>query len=328
MGMFDDVTSIIIDALAPNYKLFGQSISYGQAWASAVFPDSAKIPPAVGLPCDPSTRIGCYFWSPCGNPFSVLNYVLERNEGVIPDATKLYYYDSSGEEVTSADPYAFYLGVIIDSGKAWFVMELTNTDYNAINGYIKSAQMEAGYTGCSLDITHITPEDYKFAEFHLFTWVKSSMWPDLTNMDPNTGGDPKYNLASSICGFMNGTLKAKFFSNSRVCFQDLVFSASELAESSYDSGVIFFSPDFRNPPGAEVEGYYYLTLTTLTLLSFWVSGAIFGNNSELIDNFELDTADTGEGGTGGNYNPYSYSIGFSGLPNLGFTDTGFATPIA
>ena len=325
MGMFDDITSIIIDALAPNYKLFGQSISYGSAWASSVFPDDARIPYGMtGISCDPSTRRGCYFFVPCGNPFSVLNYVLERNDGTIPDATKLYYYDSSGAEVTSADPYDYYLGVIISGGKAWFCMEFSNSDYNAINGYFKSAQQEAGYTGCSLDVTHITQEDYKFSEFHLFRWVGSAYRPDLTNLNPNSGGQPQYDFTNSMCGFMNGTMKAKYFSNSRVCFQDMIFSDPVTASTSYDSGVTFFSPDFRNPPSVQVEGYYYLSFSTLPLLGYWVSASIFGGNSELIDNFEIDTAQTGEGGTGGNYNPYSDSIGFSGLPNLGFSDTGFA----
>ncbi len=318
-SIFDDATTMMLDAFAPEYRLFGQKCSSGSAWASAVFPDSATI---ITTPCDPSTRRGIYLFAPCANPFNVLTFFLDKNSGSLPVTDTFYYYNSAGEEVSSSDPYVFYIAMTIYGGKAYFSMEITSTDYNTVNGNIRIAQTGAGYTGCSLDVTHITQDDYKYAEFHIFA-IMTAFRPDLTNLDPGSGGGQQYNLDNSIMGFMNGTLQARYRSNDRVSFQDAIYSAAFPATTSYDSGVQFFSPDFSFTQ-PDVEGYHYLNYTNLFGLSYWQPDSVFQYNLEQIDNFTDDTEQDGEGGTSGNYNPYSDAIGFSGLPNLGFTDTGFA----
>lgn len=320
-SIFDDATTMMLDAFAPEYRLFGQKCSSGSAWASAVFPDTAVINPPL-FPCDPSTRTGIYLFAPCANPFNVLTFFMDKHNGSLPATDTFYYYDSAGEEVTSSDPYVFYLAMTISGGKAYFSMEISGSTLHTDNGYIRNAQTAAGYTGCSLDITHITPEDYKYAEFHIFA-CETAFRPDLTNLDAGSGGGQYYSLDSSIMGFMNGTFQAKYHSNDHVTFQDAIYSKAYPAVCSYDSGVDFFSPDFSYTQ-PDVEGYQYLTFSTLAALSFWRPDTVFQNNLEQIDNFTDDTEQDGEGGTSGNYNPYSDAIGFSGLPNLGFTDTGFA----
>lgn len=318
-SIFDDATTMMLDAFAPEYRLFGQKCSSGSAWASAVFPDSATV---ITTPCDPSTKRGIYLFAPCANPFNVLTFFLDKHSGSLPATDTYYYYNSTGEEVESTDPYVYYLAMTIYGGKAFFSMEIRSLNDHTFNGNIRNAQIEAGYSGCSLDVTHITQEDYKFAEFHMFACM-TAFRPDLTNLSVNSGGVPEYNLDNSIMGFMNGTFKARYRSNARVTFQDAIYSTAFPATTSYDSGVQYFSPDFSYTQ-PEVEGYHYLNLGTLFGLSYWQPDTVFQYNLEQIDNFTDDTEQDGEGGTSGNYNPYSDAIGFSDLPNLGFTDTGFA----
>lgn len=318
MGMFEDASIVILDALSPTYRMLDQDIGFGLAWASAVFPDSANF---NGLTIDTSVFRGDYFLAPTTKAFSVLRFFLTRHNGTMPTADETVYFDSNGDECESTDAFVFYMAVRIVGGKAWFSANFSGSTLETDNGYYRTAQAEAGYTGAALDVQHLTDDDYTFSEFHFFK-IQTANLPDLTNLNANSGGAGYYNITDTFVAFMNGIMKGKINNTNRVTFQNMVYPGSVDCTTLYDPGIPYCSPDFGHP--AEIESYYSLSYSSETLLSYYKPLSIIGAALSPLENFEQDTADEGEGGFSGNFNPYSDAIGFSDLPNLGFTDTGFA----
>ena len=285
----------------------GQTISYGQAWWCKQTPSGTAyvVGPAVGYPAIAPCN-GFIFH---GTPFNVYQWFID-NFASLPTVNTLKYFDDSGE-CHDYDAWKMCFALIYSGTKAYFVGTThAGNPYQIVN----NMSTYGGYTGADPD--NMTSEDISMSNMYLYIPDRSYL-PDITNINPNSGGQPYENTAGKVLSVMNYELR-RVSDSAYSAVINMTIGEPKALVNSYDSGVAFFGPD-----PVDTSWAYYVTGSNN--MKLWEDGL---PSFLLTDLNNYTDEEASPGGGYGDYNYYSDAQDFSELPSIGAEDTGFTVMYA
>lgn len=287
----------------------GQTVSYGQAWWGKQSPDGTSyftggVHLPVGYPA--IAPVDAFIFH--GTPFNVYQWFLD-NFASMPTTTTYKYFDDSGE-CQDYDAWKMCFAIVYVGTKAYFI----GTTHAEPNPYQLVTNMinHGGYAGA--DIDNMTAEDVEMANMYLYIPDRSYL-PDITNLNPNSGGQPFENTAGKVLSVMNYELK-RVTDDTYQKVVNMTIGEAKALWSTYDN-VMYNGPDPIDTSWAYKRSNNQYKMWEDGLPSFMLND---------LNNYTDEEASPGGGY--GDYNYYSDAQDFSELPSIGAEDTGFTVMYA